>query len=216
LSAPESETETQRGLPRGRHAVSREVVANSQRSRLIAAMTALVAEKGYGKTTVVDVVARAGVAKPTFYEHFDDKQACMIAAYDAAIAAIMGAAIGALSAEAQPAERIEIGVSALLQFVVDHEAESRVALIEVVGAGPEAVAHMKRTHSQLADNYIAMREDVREKWPEYPSLTRVQGLAVVGAVIEPISAVLITDGADAVGTLKPDLVAAVLALSIQK
>jgi AcrR family transcriptional regulator len=181
---------------------------------LVAAMTTVAAAKGYARTTVVDVVAEAGVAKPTFYEHFADKQSCLIAAYDAAIEAMMGTAIGALAADGKPAERIEFGVSALLNFVVEHEAQARIALIEIIGAGPEAVAHMKSTHARLADMYVAMREDVRESWPEYPSLTRIQGLAVVGAVTEPISAVLITDGAEAVAALTPDLVQMVMALSL--
>ncbi|MGH2906545.1 MAG: TetR/AcrR family transcriptional regulator [Solirubrobacterales bacterium] len=207
-------TDTPRGLPRGRHAASREVVADSQKSRLIAAMTKVAAEKGYARTTVVDVVSEAGVAKPTFYEHFADKQACLIAAYDAAIEQMMLAASAALSSEGQSAERIENGVTALLEFVAGSEPQARIILIEIVGAGPAAVAHMKATHAMLADTYVALREEVRKTWPDYPPLTRLQGLAVVGAITEPISAVLINDGAAAVRALTPEIVAVVTSLSL--
>lgn len=201
-------------LPRGRHAASREVVADSQRRRLIAAMTHVAASKGYTRTTVVDVVAEAGVAKPTFYEHFADKQACLIAAYDAAIEATMSAAAAALSDSGRPAERIENGLGALLDHIAANEDEARIVMIEIIGAGPEAVAHMKATHRALAERYVALREVVRETYPDYPSLSGVQGLAVVGAVIEPISEVLITEGAAAVPRLRDELIPVVTALSM--
>jgi AcrR family transcriptional regulator len=176
-------------------------------------MTDVAAKKGYARTTVLDVITAAGVAKPTFYEHFTDKQACLIAAYDVAIAALMDAAASALSDAGRPAERIENGVGALLDFVAENEAEARLVLIEIIGAGAEAVAHMKRTHAQLAEQYVALREVVRERYPEYPSLNLVQGLAVVGAVTEPVSAVLINEGAAAVPALRRELVPVVMALS---
>lgn len=200
-------------LPRGRHAASREVVADSQRSRLIAAMTKVAAEKGYARTTVLDVVQAAGVGKPAFYEHFADKQACLIATYDAAIEATMGSALAALSDDGLPGERIENGVGALLDFVAANEATARIVLIEIAGAGAEAVAHMKRAHAALADRYVELREVVRASHPEYPPISHVQGLAVVGAVIEPVTAVLVNEGAHAVPGLRDQLVAVVIALS---
>ncbi|MFT4049841.1 MAG: TetR/AcrR family transcriptional regulator [Solirubrobacterales bacterium] len=201
-------------LPRGRHAASREVVADSQRRRLIAGMTAVVSAKGYAATTVLDVVREAGVAKPAFYEQFSDKQACLIAAYDAGIESIMRGAVAALSDSGRPAERIEHGVAALLDHIAANESEARVVLVEIVGGGPEAVVHMKATHRALAEQYVALREVVRRTYPDYPSLTRVQGLAVVGAVLEPVTEVLITEGVGAVAGLKDELVPVVLALSM--
>lgn len=201
-------------LPRGRHAASREVVADSQRRRLIAAMTEIAGTKGYAATTVLDVVQAAGVGKPAFYEHFADKQACLIAAYDAGIEAIMRAAGAALSDAGRPAERIEHGVAALLEHIAANEAQARLVLIEIVGGGTEAVTHMKATHRALAEQYVALREVVRETYPEYPSLTRVQGLAAVGAAMEPVTEVLITEGAAAVAGLEDDLVPVLLALSM--
>ncbi len=201
-------------LPRGRHAASREVVADSQRRRMIAAMTEVAAAKGYAKTTVSDVVRAAGVGKPAFYEQFPDKQACLIAAYDVAVAELMSTAATSIADVARPVERVEQGVAALLEHIAENEAQARIILIEIVAAGPEAVAHMKATHRALADQYVAMREDVRKNYPEYPSLTRVQGMAVVGAVTEPVSEMLITEGASGVRALKDDLLPVIVALSM--
>src|SRR5947208_16592512 len=73
---------TPRSLPRGRHAAARDVVLASQRGRLLEAMAQCVAEQSYAATTVAQVIARAGVSRKTFYEHFPDKRACFLAAWD--------------------------------------------------------------------------------------------------------------------------------------
>src|SRR6478609_3616571 len=74
-----------RQLPRGRHRLSREEVSASQRQRMLEAMALAVHEKGYTGTAVADVVAGAGVSRETFYQHFADKEACFLAAYEVAV-----------------------------------------------------------------------------------------------------------------------------------
>ena len=39
-------------------------------------------ELGYRETNVQDVIERAGVSRPTFYEHFANKEDCFLAAFD--------------------------------------------------------------------------------------------------------------------------------------
>src|SRR3977135_2675206 len=85
---------TGRALPRGPHGLSREEVEVSQRARLLQAATEAVAELGYVKTTVADVLARAGVSRATFYQLFRDKEDCFLAAYQLNadfVAAVMAA-----------------------------------------------------------------------------------------------------------------------------
>src|SRR4051794_32391335 len=81
--------EVPRSLPRGPHGLAREVVAASQRGRLIDAIAHVVAEKGYARTTVADVIERAGVSRKTFYEHFRDKETCFLAAYDTGVEVLL-------------------------------------------------------------------------------------------------------------------------------
>ena len=69
-----------RTLPRGRHAATREIVWTSQRERLLEAMAGVVADKGYARVAVADVIDHAGVSRKTFYEHFANKEACFLAA----------------------------------------------------------------------------------------------------------------------------------------
>ena len=72
-------------LPRGRHGLPREFVAQNQRERLLAALAECLEEKGYERTTVASIGKRAGVSKSDFYKQFESKDACFVAAYDDAV-----------------------------------------------------------------------------------------------------------------------------------
>src|ERR1700737_2743257 len=77
-------------LPSGRHGLTREAVAASQRGRLVFAMVKAVAEKGYAAVTVTDVVEGANVSRRTFYEQFPDKETCFLAAFDTGVELVLG------------------------------------------------------------------------------------------------------------------------------
>ena len=70
-------------LPRGRHGLPRELVAENQRERLIAGIIEAVAENGYAETTIADIVGAAGLSRKTYYEIFKNKEDCFDAAYEA-------------------------------------------------------------------------------------------------------------------------------------
>jgi len=56
---------------------------------LIDAMAASIEEKGYRDTTVADVVRLARTSRRSFYEHFEDRDACFLALFDATNDAMM-------------------------------------------------------------------------------------------------------------------------------
>src|SRR4051812_45155982 len=118
-------------------------VASSQRARLLRAMAEAAAEKGYANTVVADVIARAGVSRRTFYELFDDKQDCFLAAYDACVDVLSGAVRDEV-AGGEGFDSTEHAVDRILSTYLGMLAsEPRLAktyLVEVYAAGPEAIA----------------------------------------------------------------------------
>ena len=84
-------------LPRGQHHLPREYVARHQRMRILDATTFVLAERGYGATTIGDIVARAHVSRRTFYAHFETKEHCVLATFGAAIECIADAVRAAYS-----------------------------------------------------------------------------------------------------------------------
>jgi AcrR family transcriptional regulator len=79
-------------LPRGKHRLTREQVTMSQRLRMLDALANATAEKGYARTTVADVLARSGVSRATFYEHFRSKEEAFLAAYEAGVDVLLAGA----------------------------------------------------------------------------------------------------------------------------
>src|ERR1700756_4952331 len=56
-------------FPSGIRSLPSELVGAVQRERLLAAMLRATAELGYREASVQEVLDRAGVPRPTFYEH---------------------------------------------------------------------------------------------------------------------------------------------------
>lgn len=138
-------------LPRGPHDLTRDQVEASQRRRLIAAMTSAVSQMGYVKTSVAEVVQRAGVSRATFYVLFRDKEDCFIQAFDAATEEI-GAAmmLGLMESDIDEAsmdvvERVEALLEVYLHVLVTYPEVARTFLIEVFAAGPRAIARRRES-----------------------------------------------------------------------
>src|SRR3954462_12937670 len=119
-------------LPRGRHGLSPEFVARNQRQRLIAGLTQALYEVGYQKTTVSLIGQRASVSKSDFYKHFESKDDCFIAAYDAATARIRERVLASCEAAEGKAwsPRVSEAIEALLELLAAEPALASIALVE--------------------------------------------------------------------------------------
>jgi AcrR family transcriptional regulator len=124
--------------PRGRHRLPPEVVARSQRERLLEAAVRAVAAKGYAAVTVGDLTKGAGVSRTTFYELFEDKEACFLAAYDSAVEALVRRVVRAYESAGEWPERTAAGLAALLAALAEEPALARLSLVDIGSAGPAA------------------------------------------------------------------------------
>ena len=156
-------------LPRGRHRLAREEVLASQRGRLLVAMSEAVAERGYAKTSVAEVLKRARVSRETFYEHFENKEHCFNAAYDGAaalLAAEIGSGLAASSEERDVAQRLNDLVSRYLTTLQEEPALARTFLVEVYAAGPAALERRVEVQNRFVDlvSFIAGAKDERQRF----------------------------------------------------
>jgi AcrR family transcriptional regulator len=176
-------------LPRGPHRLAREEVLASQRARMLEAMAHAVAAKGYAATTVADVVGGAGVSRKTFYEHFQDKEDCFLAAFDAGVGVLVNAVERAtLEATGEWREHIRAGVRAYLSTLAAVPDFARTFLIEVLAAGPRALERRADVHGRFAELLKTLHESYRADHPdEIPELPDEVFIAVVGAVNELVS-----------------------------
>lgn len=140
-----------RQLPRHGHALSRRTVAESQRWRLIEAVTEVTATLGYGRMSVADVIAAAGVSRKTFYEHFEDKEDCFLTAYDVLSTRLLDVLVSVGSAHRAGASRRRAQLEAFLAVIVQDLTSARVFMVDVLGAGGSALARRERVNDAFGE-----------------------------------------------------------------
>jgi AcrR family transcriptional regulator len=122
-------------LPRGRHGLPREFVAQNQRERLLAALAECLEERGYDGTTVSMIGSRAGVSKSDFYKQFESKDACFLAAYDGAVERVRERVRAACGESKDWATGVLAALAALLDLLAAEPAQTQLVLVEGLRAG---------------------------------------------------------------------------------
>ena len=131
-------------LPRGRHGLSREYIAEHQRARLFAAVAVVLDEKGYAGTTVSAIAGEAGISKSDFYNQFDSKDDCFLAAYGAAVERLRAEVLVAGGTRDSWAEAVCAGLEAGLAALSAAPAEANLLLVEGLCAGPDICTRFRR------------------------------------------------------------------------
>jgi AcrR family transcriptional regulator len=190
-------------FPAGIRKLPVELVKEIQRERLIAAMLDAAAKIGYRETTVQDVIERAGVSRPTFYEHFSNKEDCFLAAFDASATRLRGRVSGAAASGEGWRERLRLGLAALLAFAVEEPQTARTLIVEARAGSPEA--SLRRV--ELLDAWAACLDaEARELLPEPPTdLAPITASGVVGGIEAVLYARLCKDDLEALPGLLPSL-----------
>ncbi len=102
-------------------------------------MAEAVAERGFARVTVADVISRAGVSRETFYEHFSDKEDCFIAALDEGARVLHEILVAVVASGAgDPLEQLDRMLKAYLNTLAAERAFAKAFLIDAYGAGPRA------------------------------------------------------------------------------
>jgi AcrR family transcriptional regulator len=138
----------------GAERLPKEVIAEHQRQRLLEAAVAVIAKRGYNATTLDHILAAAKVGVGTFYELFENKEACFLTAYETTIERGKDLAAAAVAAESGWGERVLAGLRAVLAFIATEPLAARFAIVEVQSAGPAALA---RYEEMLEEATAALR-----------------------------------------------------------
>jgi AcrR family transcriptional regulator len=192
--------------PRGRHGLPPEVVARSQRDRLLEATMRVVAAKGYAATTVADLTKEAGVSRTTFYALFDDKEACFLAAYDNAVDLLVRRISSAYEGEERWPDRARAGLATLLEALAAEPAQARLALVDVAAAGPAAQRRFRAAVQRLTPFF----DEGRDFAPGGRALPANVSRMAAGAVVGLIADELVAGRPDQLPSLLSDLLFATL------
>ena len=187
-------------LPRGRHGLPRELVERSQRERLLAAVVRVTATKGYESTTVGDILGEAGVGRETFYELFDDKLDCMLAAHKILVDALEEQVRAAYSEQAPWPQRVRGALAVTLEWFAADPQAARFTLVELSTVGPAFRAIFQSEYARFTK---LLDEGLGDGGPD-PELARATGLAV-GAIMARIYEEVVLGKAAELPRLLPDL-----------
>ena len=191
-------------LPPGRHGLPRDFVVHNQRERLIAGLAEAVAEKGYGGTTIADITRHAAVSRRTFYEHFDGKDECFVAAFDTVTEQLREQVAVAFKAEDDWADGIRAGIGAMLTFLASEPNLARLAMVEALVAGPVVVERYDSAIQSFVPYFQSGRDG---RSPEVLArLNPTTEEALVGGMMSLISRRIIAGKTAELESLLPDLV----------
>lgn len=159
---------------------------DSHRVRLLTGFAAAVSEHGYAEVTIADIVRHAKVSKRTFYEHFQDKEACFLATYIAATNIVLEsvAAVFDTYAERSWEEQLDAAIDAYVTALETNPALTRSCLVEIHAAGPRALERRREVHTAFAKMLRSFAKRIHVTTPEVHTITEEMATAVVGGINE--------------------------------
>ncbi|HYM44919.1 MAG TPA: TetR/AcrR family transcriptional regulator, partial [Solirubrobacteraceae bacterium] len=149
---------------------------STQRERLLAGMLAAANRDGYAGANVSQVIAHAGVSRPTFYEYFTDKDDCFLAVHREISGRLLEQIRHAV-AEAPPEQAPQAAIRRLVQRAEAQPAEVRFLTNDALAGGPRALDERDHTIGQIEK----IIERARAKTPPQTRSPDLPTLALIGA-----------------------------------
>lgn len=167
-------------FPAGLRSLPPDLVSAVQRERMLAGMLRATAELGYREVCVQDVLDRAGVSRPTFYEHFSNKESCFLATFDAAAARLRDRlAARALGSTGGWREQVLVALEELLGFIGDEPDAAMILIVDARAACPAALAR----RDELLDRFAECLDTrVRAEAPTDAPPSAITAAGVVGGI----------------------------------
>jgi AcrR family transcriptional regulator/DNA-binding MarR family transcriptional regulator len=169
--------------------VGHALVNDMQRSRLLAAAVSAVGEHGWEGASIERITQHAGVSRRTFYDLFKDREACLVAVLEGAVARITRELQAAELAGLSWSERVRGGLWVILCFFDREPGLARVCIVESRRGDHAALLYRQQIIQSLAQIVDeGRRENGREGENAAGGLV-AQG--VVGGVSEVLYSLLL-------------------------
>lgn len=174
------------GLP-ARNGVSRDQVTEIQRSRLLVGAVGAIEEHGYARTTVAQITSRARVSRRTFYELFEDRDACLAALIEDVIELLEGE-LGQARLDGLPwRERVRGGIEVILSFFDREPALARVCVVQGLRGGQAVLERREQVLARIA----RVLEEGRESGARASDCSPLTAEGLVGAAFGIVHARLL-------------------------
>jgi AcrR family transcriptional regulator len=181
-------TSPQQPVPRGRHAPPLKVRLEVQKQRLFDAAATVFSRVGYADASAEAISREAGMSKATFYEHFANKEECLVALFEHVSETVLETLVeAARGAGRDYQDRHRAGLRAFLEIAEASPSMAQAILVETVGAGPRVADLRDRALNTIAQVMYAetVRGAERTGGPAFASAD--EAFAIVGATFELVS-----------------------------
>jgi AcrR family transcriptional regulator len=164
--------------------------------RVLRALAATVAEKGYKATTVAEVVERAGTSQRVFYGHFENKEDAFLAALDSGSAQMLATVLPAFRRANTWEESVRAAYEAMFSFGIEEPEYTQMGAVEMYTVGRRAL----QTRDGVMEGLEALLVPGYEIKPDTP---RIAAEAIGGAVYALIHDQVKRNGAESLPELAP-------------
>ena len=188
-------------LPGGHHGLSREQILESQRERLLAAIAHEVAARGYRATTITEVVRLASVSTRDFYQHFENKEQCFLAAFGAIRDHLEELVADAVADQPDWPHQVIAALRAALALFAVEPHLARLALVEPVSATPTIAIRFRE--AVLACVPALERGRAEAEGATLPPSTED---SLLGGIISLTTRSILADETEKLPALLPDLI----------
>jgi AcrR family transcriptional regulator len=157
-----------------------ERVSEMQRSRLLAAAVGAVEQWGYHGASVAHITTRARVSRRTFYELFENREDCLLAALEGTVEQIAAEVRAAGLDGVSWSERVRGGLWVILCFFDREPALARLCVVESQRAGDRKVFDARR---RTLDRLASVLDEGRRESPRSSDTGALTAQGVVGGVL---------------------------------
>lgn len=171
------------------------------RERLLEAVLLVSGEIGYERVSVQDVIERAKASRATFYKHFDDKEACFVAAYTEATEWLYQRLETVAKRQQSWKEGLRAALAELLEFCADRPAIARALFVEAPAAGGAAMTQHDLLMERLSRAVDGARREITSRQAPPP----VTAAFMVGAIETLVRAKLMSDEPETAPELLPGI-----------
>lgn len=177
----------------------------SPRQRLLDGMAHALGERAYADLTIADVVAAARVSRRTFYEHFDGKEACLLALCERLSEEVLGLIAAGYDPTGDWVQELDQVTLAYLQNLQQRPALVRALYLEMLTLGPRGLAMRRRINDRFTQFLTLQVELSRRQEPTKRPLSPALATAIVGGINELIVQAIEEGRTDQLVALQPTI-----------
>ncbi len=160
--------------------------ASDHKDRLLSALENAMATKRYRDVTLADITCGAKVSRRTFYEHFKNKDECLLALARITSQRIMKSIISSYNPADDWPQTVTKVTSGYLQFIAEHPTLMYALYVEVAALGQSGL-EIRREISQIFAEFLSTQTELRLATEELGhALSRQEALALVAGINELI------------------------------